>query len=240
MRRPQGRRREPERGEGLWRGAGEDPVRQVNLPPATRAAPGTRPPRPPKPSMSPGTCPPPEAAAEPAGHGGPGPAASGPAGAGMWEDDEHEATQVQEPPPAIAALAAPAPVVPARAPLPTSPGIAPQQHAPIDALPERYEPREDVRTLVRALVDEAVAPLLRITIQLEHRIQRLEERPPPGPVYVAQPAAPATADGGQLQSHAAAISSPAQIVGPAPILNVAASERDGRIHVDGGPDGSKS
>jgi hypothetical protein len=106
-------------------------------------------------------------------------------------------------------------------------------------LPERHEPREDVRALVRALVDEAVAPLLRITIQLEHRIQRLEERPLPAPVYVAQPAAPAAAYGGQLQSHAAAISSPPQVVPPAPILNVAAIERDVHIHVDGGLDGSK-
>jgi len=102
-----------------------------------------------------------------------------------------------------------------------------------------------VRALVRALVEETVAPLLRVTIELEHRIQKLEERPPPPAVFVSgaaqsPSAGHATGQGAQhLHTHAAAPTAYGRVVGPPPVLNVAAIMRDPGIQVDSALDGSK-
>jgi hypothetical protein len=129
-------------------------------------------------------------------------------------------------PPAPAAIASPAPAAP-------SPGLN----------------ASDVRLIVRTLVDDALLPLQRALVEAQQRIAELERRPPPAApataaLTVMVSATPAPPPAAPLQMVAAprpytgAISIPPRIppthysMPPAPLLDVAAIERDIPLGID--------
>jgi hypothetical protein len=89
---------------------------------------------------------------------------------------------------------APIPVPAKAAPLPSSPDVAPNAVAPVASAGTSSPPREDVRPIVRALVDRALSPIERAVRDLERRVEELEGRPPPAPVS-PEPVRPAALAG---------------------------------------------
>jgi hypothetical protein len=121
---------------------------------------------------------------------------------------------------------APSPVAPAPSRTAEAPPVSNAQLSPTTPVAE-YRP--DVRPIVRALIEQAIAPLERTVRELQQRLQDLERRPTTAavtmPATTAAPAPVAARAFAARQAHA----SPAATMPSGQALDVAAIERTVRL-----------
>jgi hypothetical protein len=164
-------------------------------------------------------------------------------------------------PPVAAAVAlspAPAVVAPAPAMAPAAPARPPApaaaHPAPIAAPPQASAATaEDLRTIVRAAMGESLVPVQQAFREIHRRIDELERRPAAvapapaasSPAAVAPPYRPpqATLPGASIAPIPVTLGSlapgPVSLTPRAPILDVAAIERDASVTIDGAIDGRR-
>jgi len=129
----------------------------------------------------------------------------------------------------------PAPTPVAAAVTPVAPPLAPSAPTGLTAA--------DVRLIVGTLLEDALLPLQRALVEAQHRITDLERRPAAAPTVVlsATPAPAAVAPANYASAMAANV--PAAIakysMPPAPLLDVAAIERDVPLDFNNPFDGAR-
>ncbi len=155
-------------------------------------------------------------------------APAAPAADDSWDVAPTRIEERAEPVP-LAPTPAPAAVTPQAPPVaawtsPSPPVAAPAAPAGLNA--------SDVRLIVRTVVEEALLPLQRALVEAQQRIADLERRPPPATPTVVLSATPAPAVA-MTSAYTSAMAAPARAAAPqystappAPLLDVAAIERD--------------
>ncbi len=150
-------------------------------------------------------------------------------------------TRIEERPQAAAPLAA---TPPAAAVTPVAPAVAaPVAHAVASPPPPLVAPppapaapsgltASDVRLIVRTIVEDALLPLQRAIVESQQRIAELERRPASASPTVVLSATPSPGTAAP-SAYTSAMAAPVRVTGPAqysmppaPLLDVAAIERD--------------